>query len=104
MLVSVYAMPMEKRGVVDIVANFFRGTGTFFHPVTEGGEIGSCGPKENDHSRICAMNIKQYGKASKKSPWCFLSLRVTSGGKSTICTVTDCCPGCDEGKQKTIPS
>lgn len=45
----------EKRGVVDILSNFFRGKGTFFHPVTEGGAIGSCGPIESDHSRICAM-------------------------------------------------
>ncbi|CAO3636942.1 unnamed protein product [Mucor hiemalis] len=95
-----------KRGlvhVVDIVRNIFRGTGTFFHPKTEGGEIGSCGPIESDHSRICAMNIKQYGIASKKSPWCFLQLRVKSGGKSTICTVTDCCPGCAEGSLDMTP-
>ncbi|KAG2212766.1 hypothetical protein INT46_010726 [Mucor plumbeus] len=97
---------VDKRGVghvVDVVANLFRGTGTFFHPVTEGGAIGSCGPIENDHSRICAMNIKQYGQASKKSPWCFLQLRVKSGGRSTICTVTDCCPGCAEGSLDMTP-
>lgn len=47
----------EKRGVVDILSNIFRGKGTFFHPVTEGGAIGSCGPVANDHSRICAMVI-----------------------------------------------
>jgi hypothetical protein len=96
----------EKRGVgravVDIVANIFRGTGTFFHPVTEGGAIGACGYKARDSSRICAMNIKQYGKASKKSPWCFLELRVKSGGKSTVCTVTDCCPGCSEGTNTNL--
>jgi hypothetical protein len=57
---SVEALPvLEERGtvghIVDIVGNFFRGTGTFFHPKTEGGAIGSCGPIASDHSRICAM-------------------------------------------------
>lgn len=100
----VYSLPVEdiyiKRGVgsvVDLVSNIFRGVGTFFHPVTEGGAIGACGPRASDQSRICAMNIKQYGIASKKSPWCFLQLRVKSGGRSTVCTVTDCCPECSEG-------
>lgn len=53
------SVPIEeihaKRNIVDIVRNIFRGTGTFFHPKTDGGEIGSCGPIESDHSRICAM-------------------------------------------------
>ncbi|KAG2201012.1 hypothetical protein INT47_006556 [Mucor saturninus] len=93
----------DERGVVDILSNIFRGKGTFFHPVTEGGAIGSCGPVANDHSRICAMNIKQYGQASKKSPWCNLQLRVSSGGRSTVCTVTDCCPGCAEGSLDMTP-
>jgi hypothetical protein len=94
---DIYVKRGVGRAVVDIVGNIFRGTGTFFHPVTEGGAIGACGPRASDQSRICAMNIKQYGKASKKSPWCFLQLRVKYGGRSTICTVTDCCPGCSEG-------
>lgn len=49
---------LQTRGVthvVDIISNFFRGKGTYFHPVTEGGAIGSCGPIANDRSRICAM-------------------------------------------------
>ncbi|KAI9470658.1 MAG: hypothetical protein EXX96DRAFT_465395, partial [Benjaminiella poitrasii] len=79
------------------------GKGTFFHPATEGGPIGACGPRETDHSRICAMNIKQFGLASAKSPWCFLELRVRSGDKSTVCTVTDCCPECDEGSLDMTP-
>ena len=57
-LTPVLTMPVDKRGlghVVDLVRNIFRGTGTFFHPKTEGGEIGSCGPIESDNSRICAM-------------------------------------------------
>ncbi|KAI8379955.1 hypothetical protein EDC96DRAFT_119145 [Choanephora cucurbitarum] len=89
--------------VVDLIENIFKGTGTFFHPATEGGAIGSCGPKASDHSRICAMNIKQYGKASRKSPWCFVQLRVKYKGKETYCTVTDCCPGCNEGSLDMTP-
>ncbi|KAI8065992.1 hypothetical protein BDF21DRAFT_454826 [Thamnidium elegans] len=100
---SLPVQELQTRGVVDILSNIFRGKGTFFHPVTEGGAIGSCGPVANDHSRICAMNIKQYGQSSKKSPWCFLQLRVKSGGKSTVCTVTDCCPGCAEGSLDMTP-
>lgn len=43
--------------VVDAVNKLFEGKATFFHPKTEGGEIGSCGPKESDHDMICALVI-----------------------------------------------
>ncbi|KAI8983048.1 hypothetical protein BDB01DRAFT_792204 [Pilobolus umbonatus] len=102
-LVSVQCKPLETN-VVDVLANFFRGSGTFFHPVTEGGALGSCGFRANDQSRICAMNIKQFGMASRKSPWCFLQLRVQSGDRTTVCTVTDSCPGCSEGSLDMTPA
>lgn len=58
---SLPVQELQTRGVVDILSNIFRGKGTFFHPVTEGGAIGSCGPVANDHSRICAMvNKKRF--------------------------------------------
>ncbi|KAG0183472.1 hypothetical protein DFQ29_004416 [Apophysomyces sp. BC1021] len=52
----------------------YRGKATFFRPATEGGPIGSCGPREDDNSPICALNLHQYGDANSKN----------------------CCPGCDK--------
>lgn len=41
--------------IVDAVNKLFEGSATFFHPATEGGAIGSCGPHESDTSRIVAL-------------------------------------------------
>ncbi|KAF7732836.1 hypothetical protein EC973_000112 [Apophysomyces ossiformis] len=96
------ALPVE-RGVDDIINGLFNGFVTFFHPKTEGGEIGACGPKEDDNSRICALNIHQFGKTSK-SKWCNKKVQLKRGKKTTICTITDSCPGCKQYSIDATPA
>ena len=43
--------------IVDTVSKLWEGQATWFKPVSEGGPIGSCGPRENDHSKIVALVI-----------------------------------------------
>jgi hypothetical protein len=38
-----------------LIDNLFDGELTFFHPKTEGGAQGSCGPIQNDDSQIVAL-------------------------------------------------
>lgn len=51
------ALSNTLKQIVDAVNKLFEGSATFFHPKTEGGEIGSCGPKESDTDMIVALVI-----------------------------------------------
>ncbi|KAL0080244.1 hypothetical protein J3Q64DRAFT_1838360 [Phycomyces blakesleeanus] len=83
---------------------FFKGYGTFFHPASEGGPLGSCGPWEDDDSPIVALNLDQYGNENGKSEWCFKKVLITYKGRSTVATITDACPGCSYNSLDLTPS
>lgn len=66
--VSAFGLPVEKRGghnnggLVDALFDGpFDGSATFFHPETEGGSQGSCGPREDDDSPIVALASISWG-------------------------------------------
>jgi len=97
------AKPLKARGLagdlVKTVKNLLHhGIGTFFDPESEGGSQGACGPYADENSQIVAMNAHQYGNLNKKSHWCGKKLKICHKTKCTIATVTDACPGCDNGK------
>ncbi|KAI9493166.1 hypothetical protein BDB00DRAFT_929226 [Zychaea mexicana] len=97
---------IKKRGdlVTDTVSSIMLvGEATFFHPKEEGGEIGSCGPKENDKSRIVALNSKMYGSNSI-SKYCGKEVLIKHGDKETIATITDKCPMCGDGSLDLTPA
>ncbi|KAI8973831.1 hypothetical protein BDF20DRAFT_823751 [Mycotypha africana] len=105
----VAARPIEERGIAGKIVKtvkklLFRGIGTFFDPVKEGGSQGACGPYADVHSQIVAMNAEQYGDMSKKSRWCGKKLKICSRKKCTIATVTDACPGCKRGCLDLTPA
>ncbi|KAI9316848.1 hypothetical protein BX666DRAFT_1947482 [Dichotomocladium elegans] len=93
------AMPingLQSRGVVEnIFDGIFYGKATFFHPKEEGGEIGACGPKEDDNSPIVALNMDQFGTSGGKSEWCNKKVLIRHKDKEVVATITDACPQCD---------
>ncbi|KAI9312920.1 RlpA-like double-psi beta-barrel-protein domain-containing protein-containing protein [Dichotomocladium elegans] len=89
---------------MDAVTNLFEGTATFFHPVSEGGPIGSCGPRENDESLIVALNTEQYGDTSRKSKWCFKDVLIKYENKFAVAKITDACPGCNKHSLDLTPA
>ncbi|KAI7870614.1 hypothetical protein BDF14DRAFT_1720762 [Spinellus fusiger] len=97
---------LEKRKLVSRQDDdgFYRGYGTFFHPASEGGPVGSCGPYEDDDSQIIALNLDQYGGENSKSEWCFKKLLITYHDKSTVATITDACPGCSYNSLDLTPA
>ncbi|ORZ24025.1 RlpA-like double-psi beta-barrel-protein domain-containing protein-containing protein, partial [Absidia repens] len=80
------------------------GKATFFDPKEEGGDTGACGPHEDNHSDIVALNLPQYGSANKISEWCFKEVEIHYKGKMTKATITDACPGCQEKSLDLTPS
>lgn len=50
----------------------FQGHGTFFSPAREGGDTGSCGPKENDNSDIVALVRRHKGSVNLSAISCLL--------------------------------
>ncbi|CDS07201.1 hypothetical protein LRAMOSA09724 [Lichtheimia ramosa] len=80
----------------------FNGRVTFFHPETEGGAWGACGPHENDHSRIVALNLKQYGNENARSKWCNKKVLIMHQGKEVEATISDACPGCADRKLRVF--
>ncbi|KAI8344039.1 RlpA-like double-psi beta-barrel-protein domain-containing protein-containing protein [Chlamydoabsidia padenii] len=89
---------LEKRG-----SKTFKGTATWFLPASEGGSTGACGPKENNHSYIVALNRPQYGNTSKKSKHCGKKVRITGPKGSVTATVNDACPECKFGSLDLTP-
>ncbi|KAF7732866.1 hypothetical protein EC973_000142 [Apophysomyces ossiformis] len=81
----------------------YTGRATFFHPATEGGAQGSCGPFANDNSLIVALNRPQYGDEDSKSKWCGKKVRVTGAEGSMVVTITDVCPNCKHGDLDLTP-
>ncbi|CAO3645587.1 unnamed protein product [Cunninghamella blakesleeana] len=107
LLSMVFAVPIEKRGkVLEAlgITGVQNGFATFFHPQSEGGPQGSCGPKENDNSEIVAMNLKQYGDENKPSSHCGKEVFIRSGSKFTRAKVNDACPGCKDKSLDLTPS
>ncbi|CAO3635870.1 unnamed protein product [Mucor fragilis] len=103
------AKPLKARGLagdlVKTVKNLLHhGIGTFFDPESEGGSQGACGPYADENSQIVAMNAHQYGNLNKKSHWCGKKLKICHKTKCTIATVTDACPGCDNGCLDLTPA
>jgi expansin (peptidoglycan-binding protein) len=72
----------------------FKGTGTFFHPATEGGSTGACGPDEGDNSDIVALNAPQYGDMGSKSKWCGKKITIKGPAGTATAKVNDACPEC----------
>ncbi|KAI7883791.1 hypothetical protein K492DRAFT_102555, partial [Lichtheimia hyalospora FSU 10163] len=70
------------------------GQATWFKPVSEGGPIGSCGPRENVHSKIVALNGGQYGNMDGKSKWCGKEVLIMCEDRWTTAVINDACPGC----------
>ncbi|KAI7868890.1 hypothetical protein BDF14DRAFT_1789016 [Spinellus fusiger] len=83
---------------------FYEGYATFFHPATEGGSTGACGPHEDDNSEIVALNLGQFGDGGPASDWCFKEVLIKAGDYSTVATINDACPGCRENSLDLTPS
>lgn len=81
----------------------YSGTATWFHPASEGGSTGACGPQENDNSRIVALNAPQYGDMSKKSSWCGKKIKITGPHGTATATINDACPECPRGNLDLTP-
>jgi expansin (peptidoglycan-binding protein) len=94
---------VEPRVQVAKRGETFHGTATYFHPATNGGPIGACGPRESDSSHIVALNAPQYGKISKKSSWCGKKVKITGPHGTTIATINDACPECSHGSLDLTP-
>ncbi|KAI7873690.1 hypothetical protein K492DRAFT_200513 [Lichtheimia hyalospora FSU 10163] len=88
----VHTAPIHNKR--DQFNGFFNGQVTFFHPATEGGAWGACGPHENDHSRIVALNLKQYGNENARSKWCNKKVLIMHQDKEVEAVISDACPGC----------
>jgi hypothetical protein len=71
----------------------FAGKATFFDP-----GLGACGHQNGASDFIVALNIAQY-TANK---WCDKKIRIFFGGKSTVATITDECPGCPPVSQDNL--
>ncbi|KAI8378056.1 uncharacterized protein BYT42DRAFT_572565 [Radiomyces spectabilis] len=104
---DVLGRPVVKRDVDDFVKTvahgLYKGHGTFFHPATEGGNIGSCGHKEDDNSAYCALNAIQYGDTGSHSDWCNKKLKIKYGDKTTSCIIADACPDCKPNSLDMTP-
>ncbi|KAI8889271.1 hypothetical protein K501DRAFT_329346 [Backusella circina FSU 941] len=87
-----------------LIDNLFDGELTFFHPKTEGGAQGSCGPIQDDESQIVALNADQYGDMNRKSDMCGKKVKIFYKDKTTCATITDACPGCSDGSLDLTPS
>ncbi|ORY93996.1 hypothetical protein BCR43DRAFT_415953, partial [Syncephalastrum racemosum] len=81
----------------------FQGHGTFFSPAREGGDTGSCGPKENDNSDIVALNLHQYGNENAISEWCHKEVFIKYQEKVIKAKINDCCPGCKPNSLDLTP-
>ncbi|KAJ8660287.1 hypothetical protein O0I10_004149 [Lichtheimia ornata] len=97
----VYTAPINNKR--DQFNGFFSGRITFFHPASEGGAWGACGPHENDHSRIVALNLKQYGNEDARSKWCNKKVLIMHKGKEVEATISDACPGCADESLDATP-
>ncbi|KAI8885500.1 hypothetical protein K501DRAFT_127688, partial [Backusella circina FSU 941] len=82
----------------------FKGIGTFFHPATEGGSTGACGPDENDDSDIVALNAPQYGDMSSKSSWCGKKITIKGPAGTATAKINDACPECKHGSLDLTPN
>ncbi|KAI8875560.1 hypothetical protein K501DRAFT_267791 [Backusella circina FSU 941] len=82
----------------------YSGVATFFHPVSEGGPIGACGPKADNNSPIVALNAPQYGNLNQKSDWCGKTITITGPAGTTTATITDACPECGHGSLDLTPA
>ncbi|KAL0082567.1 hypothetical protein J3Q64DRAFT_1752106 [Phycomyces blakesleeanus] len=91
---------LESRGE----GGSYEGYATFFHPATEGGSTGACGPQEDDNSQIVALNLDQFGYDGPASDWCFKEVLIKSGDRSTVATIQDACPGCRYHSLDLTPS
>ncbi|GAA5848680.1 hypothetical protein JCM8547_004594 [Rhodosporidiobolus lusitaniae] len=58
---------------------------------------GACGAWNTDSDYIVALNADQYGDLGAVSKWCFQTITISYGGKSTQAKVMDACPGCPYG-------
>ncbi|KAA1077262.1 hypothetical protein PGT21_001091 [Puccinia graminis f. sp. tritici] len=73
----------------------FAGKATFFDP-----GLGACGGHNGPDDFIVALNVAQY-TANK---WCNKKIKIFFGGKSTVATITDECPGCPPNGLDMSPS
>ncbi|KAI8875870.1 hypothetical protein K501DRAFT_201715 [Backusella circina FSU 941] len=89
---------LSKRG------SSYTGTATFFHPATEGGSTGACGPEADNDSQIVALNAEQYGDLDEISDWCGKEIEITGPAGTTNAVITDACPECSSGDLDLTPS
>jgi expansin (peptidoglycan-binding protein) len=82
----------------------YSGTATFFHPATEGGSTGACGPEEDNNSAIVALNAPQYGDLSSKSDWCGKTITIKGPAGTATARINDACPECGHGSLDLTPS
>ncbi|KAI8984691.1 RlpA-like double-psi beta-barrel-protein domain-containing protein-containing protein [Mycotypha africana] len=82
----------------------YKGTATWFKPKHEGGSHAACGGKHIDnHSRIVALNAKQYGDEDEESEWCGKEIKIHGKHGSVTATILDVCPECDKGDLDLTP-
>ncbi|KAI5480976.1 expansin family protein [Pseudohyphozyma bogoriensis] len=75
-------MRLMKRG------QSFSGRATFFAP-----GLGACGEYSSASDYMVALNEDQYGDLGAVSSYCFKTITISYGGKSTQAQILDACPG-----------
>ncbi|KAH9485572.1 hypothetical protein JR316_0002482 [Psilocybe cubensis] len=84
---------LAKRADSDIqVFKRFAGSHWTYYDVEETGNAGSCGKHHVNTDFTVAMNAAQMNPG-----WCFKTIVLTLGSKSTTATISDTCPGCPYG-------
>jgi hypothetical protein len=68
------------------------GGGRWSYYNAQTGNAGSCGQTLLNTAFTVAVNVAQMN-----SDLCFKTIRLTAGGKSTVATIEDTCPGCASG-------
>ncbi|SAM01968.1 hypothetical protein [Absidia glauca] len=96
----VQAAPVHSKSKQD--TSYYTGSGTFFYPTKSGAEGACGGAKESSNSDTVALNSAQYGPMDKKSKQCGKKVLIKHGDKSTVATVRDACPGCQESKYHAL--
>ncbi|OAV89413.1 hypothetical protein PTTG_09654 [Puccinia triticina 1-1 BBBD Race 1] len=75
---------LQKRGEGTHGGGSFAGRASWFDP-----ELGACGKHNGPADFIVALDAGQFNQG-----WCNKKIKISFGGKSTVATIVDECPGC----------